>query len=59
MKTFGHLAYESYCAATGRKSLVSGAPLPEWAALAPAIRAAWEMAAGAVVDEVARREASL
>jgi hypothetical protein len=34
-------AYERYLAASGGKSLVSGAELPGWDALSPEIQAAW------------------
>jgi hypothetical protein len=44
-KSGGQIGYEGYCAATGWKSLVSGADLPQWADLKPEIRAAWESAA--------------
>ena len=47
--TLGRLAYDAYCEASGRRSLVSGAPLPTWAAIArPEIREAWRAAADAV-----------
>lgn len=49
MKSFGAIAYEAYCEHTGWKSLVSGADLPQWSALSPEIRAAWEAAASAVL----------
>jgi len=49
-KHFGQIAYEAYCADTGNKSLVSGAPLPAWDALSPEIKKAWQAAANAVVD---------
>lgn len=47
-KSLGQVAYEAYCADTDWKSLVSGAQLPEWSALNPRIRQAWEVAARAV-----------
>lgn len=46
--TFGQMAYEAYRAHTGGISLASGQPIPNWAALKPAIRAAWETSAEAV-----------
>lgn len=46
-KTTGQVAYEAYAGSTGWKSLVSGAPLPQWEAQAEPIRAAWEAAATA------------
>ena len=48
MVALGRVAYEAYCGNTGWKSLVSGADLPQWDALKPEIRAAWEIAAEAV-----------
>lgn len=50
--TPGRIAYEAYCAKTGWKSLVSGAVLPQWGAMPPAIAEAWEAAADAVVARV-------
>lgn len=47
-RTAGQIGYEAYCADTDWKSLVSGAQLPEWSALNPRIRQAWEVAARAV-----------
>jgi hypothetical protein len=46
----GQTAYEAYRKQSGGVSLVSRAPLPEWAALQPAIRAAWAAAERAVID---------
>lgn len=40
-------AYESYRAAAGGKSLATGAQLPAWPALMPAIQDAWRAAAAA------------
>lgn len=37
----GQLAYEAYCGYTGWKSLVSGAPLPQWEAVRYEIKNAW------------------
>ena len=49
-KTYGQIAYEAYCADSGGKSLVSGAPLPTWEETKPEIRGAWHAAANAVVN---------
>jgi hypothetical protein len=46
MKTFGHIAYEAYCA-----SLISVAPSLKWEAQTERVRQAWESAAQAVVEE--------
>ncbi len=51
---FGKLAYEAYCAKTGGKSLVSGAPLPTWDQQAEAIQDAWHAAAVAVLEYTKR-----
>lgn len=48
-RTPGQIGYDAYCQATGGVSLVSGDKLPEFSALKEEIKAAWEMAAGAVV----------
>jgi hypothetical protein len=48
------LAYNAYCEAAGWKSLVSGAPLPQWEDLKPEIQLAWGAAACAVADDVRR-----
>lgn len=45
----GQIAYEAYCARTGWKSAVSGAPLPQWDQQAQIIREAWECAAAAAI----------
>ncbi len=47
---YGRIAYEAYCGKTDWKSLVSGAALPQWNALKPEIRDAWDVAAAAVVE---------
>ena len=39
--TLAQLAYEAYRAHTGRISLASGQPIPEWNALKPEIQEAW------------------
>lgn len=51
MRSYGQIAYEGYCKASNNKSLVSGANLPAWADLSPAIRGAWNLAADAVLAE--------
>jgi hypothetical protein len=50
MINFGKIAYDAYCKSSGGVSLVSGAKLPEWDVLSPAIKLAWESAAEAVVE---------
>jgi hypothetical protein len=50
--TLGQVAYEAYFNYTSGKSLVSGAKLPTWDELSPAIAAAWEAAGIATVDYV-------
>lgn len=52
MDNLGKIAYEGYCRSSNFKSLVSGADLPQWEALKPEIRAAWESAAKAVGDAI-------
>lgn len=49
MLEMGRMAYEGYRVGSDGKSLISGAVLPEWADLAPEIRAAWRAAADAVL----------
>jgi hypothetical protein len=48
METPGQVAYDAYRDVAGGVSLVTGTPLPEFAELTAAIRAAWEAAAEAV-----------
>lgn len=48
MGTPGQVAYEAYRDEAGGVSLATGDPLPEFAELSYAIRAAWEAAADAV-----------
>lgn len=55
MKTYGQIAYDAYCAATGGKSLATGDPLPAWDDLPDAISEAW-MASGRAVDEQVRTD---
>jgi len=47
---YGQIAYESYCLATGGKSLVTGEQLPSWEDQSPEIQSAWH-AAGAAAGE--------
>lgn len=49
---FGKVAYDGYICKSGGVSLISGATLPEWDKLTPAIQDAWRAAARAVVDEI-------
>jgi hypothetical protein len=48
--TLGQIAYEAYFKFSDGKSLISGAPLPNWGAQADKIKQAWEAAAEAAVD---------
>lgn len=50
MKTLGQIGYEAYRNHTGGKSLATGANIPEWDSISPAIQAAWEVAAKAISD---------
>lgn len=50
----GQIAYEAYGNHSGGKSLISGQPIPEWAALPTAIQQAWDAAGDAVKVEVFR-----
>lgn len=59
MKTFGQIAYEGYCAASGGKSLISGAPLPAWDALSTAIQCAWDAAGIAVLNHLEQQQTKL
>ena len=49
-KEWGEIAYDAYREASGGKSLVSGAPIPQWDDMAPEIRAAWNEAGHAVKE---------
>lgn len=40
--------YEAYCTQAGGRSLATGAAIPEWPQLAPAIQVAWRAAAAGV-----------
>jgi hypothetical protein len=53
------IAYEAYVTAAGGKSLVSGDPLPQWAALPLIIQQAWIAASAAVQTAVAAASAGL
>jgi len=46
--TLAQLTYEAYRAHTGGISLATGQPIPEWDALKPEIRGAWETSTEAV-----------
>lgn len=48
--TGGQVAYNAYRNHTGGKSAVTRRDIPPWANLAPAIQAAWEASAAAVLD---------
>jgi hypothetical protein len=50
MPDFGKLAYDAYRQFSDGKSLISGAPIPEWDGMPVLIRAAWCAAADAVED---------
>lgn len=50
MPDIGKIAYDAYCEATGWKSLVSGADLPQWNEVRPEIQAAWRAAGNAVMN---------
>jgi hypothetical protein len=52
MPDLGQIAYEAYCAQTGWRSLISGAPLPPFAELKTEIQKAWRASAQAVQDTV-------
>lgn len=54
--TPGQVAFDAYAASTGNVSLVSGAELPPWEALTPAIKDAWEAAGSAVAAELTRQQ---
>ena len=47
------VGYEGYCAFTDNKSLVSGAQLPPWSELRPAIQDAWGASAEAMTQYLA------
>jgi|HubBroStandDraft_2_1064218.scaffolds.fasta_scaffold09378_5 hypothetical protein len=48
---YGKIAYDAYVASSKGKSLISGLPLPNWAAQAQNIKDAWRAAAEAVIKE--------
>lgn len=41
MEKLARVAYESYCNATGYKSLITGDDLPQWNCLPTAVKLAW------------------
>jgi hypothetical protein len=47
---YGQQAYAAYRASAQQRSLISGAPLPDWAALPADIQTAWEAAGAAVIE---------
>lgn len=51
-------AYEAYAGQTKWKSLVSGAPLPQWPDLSAEIQSAWRVSAGWVAGRVLRQKAA-
>jgi hypothetical protein len=55
MKSLGQIAYEAYFEFSKGKSLISGAPLPTFAAQKEEVREAWESAASAVSTEISKR----
>jgi hypothetical protein len=55
MKSLGQVAYEAYFEHSKGKSLISGAPLPSFAAQKEEVREAWEAAASAVSVELSKR----
>jgi|GEM_PF-5165620 hypothetical protein len=54
-RDLGEIGYTAYRDQTGGVSLVSGQPIPEWAALPDAIREAWQAAGVKIALVVARR----
>lgn len=46
----GRIAYDAYCATTGRRSAVTGESLPTYDEQRPEIREAWDVAGQAVWD---------
>lgn len=51
---YGQVAYLAYKDASDGKSLISGAPLPQWHEQRQEIRDAWDAAADAVIAYVSR-----
>lgn len=49
-KSAAQTAYEAYATFSDWKSLISGAPLPEWGDLPNEVKMAWEAAAEAVIN---------
>jgi len=54
-KSLGQLAYEAYFEFSNGKSLISGAPLPEFAAQREEVRGAWEAASEAVTAALLKK----
>ncbi len=52
MIELGKVAYDAYFKQCDGKSLISGAPLPQWHEQSEAIRTAWNVAAETVIAEV-------
>lgn len=57
-KSLGQIAYEAYFESSKGKSLISGAPLPEFDGQREDVRTAWEAAAEAVTAALLRRTAT-
>ena len=55
-KSHGQRCYEAYRTHAGRRSLVTGADLPEWEGMPPEIQAAWQAAASAVLSGIEASE---
>lgn len=55
MKSLGQIAYEAYFDHSKGKSLISGAPLPEFSAQRDDVKAAWEAAADAVTAALLKK----
>lgn len=51
MKTLGQVAFEAYREKVGGQTY-DGKPIPLWGELSERIRQAWEVAAGAVAEEI-------
>lgn len=51
---YGQVAYQGYFDASGGKSLISGAALPQWHEQSQEIRDAWDASAAAVIAYVDR-----
>lgn len=55
----GRRCYQAYRDAAEGRSLVTGAPLPEWSDMPDAIRAAWVAAATEAVDQWVRHDGQM